>query len=349
MRFVLALGMLVLFSVAPVQATTWTVNPAGGADFTSISQAVNDVSVQDGDVLSVTAGTYDYTTYPGMVVITPPSRDLDVTIQSTHATDNVILDAEDNAVQFLAQSNYDQVYRLDEFTFQDYGDHVIHGLHVSYVSLTDCVFTGCTVKQVVWDAGGGESPADGINLLRCSFDCNDMSILYTAVEVFLEDYAVLGDHDITISGCDFDGAATAVQINGDNDSGDDEPFDITIYDTDFTDGGVAINIYECQEDGTDYEIEDCTVSDHDGGYYDNSIVGIGSSGDVLVDGCSFTDCAAARGGAIQAWKTNLSTDYAQVTVQTSTFLRCTASATTAPSGGGAIYIDSGCELVVSTL
>ena len=40
------------------RASVWTVDPGGGGDFTTITEALNDAGVMDGDTINVAAGTY---------------------------------------------------------------------------------------------------------------------------------------------------------------------------------------------------------------------------------------------------------------------------------------------------
>lgn len=60
LRYLNALFLIsvLIFSLGDVSAVEWDVNPNGSGDFTSIQEAINDVSVKNGDVIKVHKGTY---------------------------------------------------------------------------------------------------------------------------------------------------------------------------------------------------------------------------------------------------------------------------------------------------
>jgi len=52
-------GMIVAFGSPSRAGTTWTVDPGGGGDYTTIQAAIDAVTTLDGDIINVAAGTYD--------------------------------------------------------------------------------------------------------------------------------------------------------------------------------------------------------------------------------------------------------------------------------------------------
>lgn len=140
--------MLLTLGAASGQAAaaTLTVDGSGGADYTTIQDAVDAAS--DGDVIEVAPGTYVDDDGDGAVVLTGYTIALDVTIKAASA--GVRIEGADTAMGIACWG----------------GDTTIEGLD----------FTNCVATES-WGGGGvmARNNGDSITITSCTFsDCTDL-------------------------------------------------------------------------------------------------------------------------------------------------------------------------------
>ncbi len=260
------LVLALLCCASPAAATTWTVDASGGADYTTIQDAIDVAS--DGDTIDVSPGTYVDLDGDGIVVLTGYLSSLDVTIRASAA--GVTIDGEETATGIACWG----------------GDLTLEGID----------FVDCRASES-WGGGGlmARNNDDAITVSSCSFtDCdNDQSFgkggalsLYSTMSSQPITYTV---SDTSFTGCSATSYGGSIYLR--NASG-------TMTDCSF-DGSTATNGAALEARGGTCQLDGCTFSNNIGSS-GGAIRVYDSGADLTATSCRFVGNDASYGAAVYA-------------------------------------------------
>jgi len=164
----LSVFAVVLGAAAAASATTWHVDPAGGADATTIQGGINLAA--NGDVVMVAQGTY---TGVGNRNINFNGKN--ITVVSENGPQATIVDCQNSGLGFQFLSNETTAAVLDGFTITNGTANKGAGVLIDTASPTIryCVITNCSVTGI----GGGISVKKGDpNIYNNTLDGNSAAL-----------------------------------------------------------------------------------------------------------------------------------------------------------------------------
>ncbi|MFT5587030.1 MAG: hypothetical protein ACI9VR_004635, partial [Cognaticolwellia sp.] len=193
--------MLILWA-GLAQAATWTVDVAGGADFTSINEAM--LASSDGDVIEVADGVYAEPVYfsthdvdlvsvgGGAVIDSSGYSEPTVTMYwNTDATEMIgfelITEAGEQALSINQASPIIRGLKISDHPGSGWGPPLITSTG-GELTLEDCVFSGNTGGETLLSIGGGS-----VTLRSCEFSNNAGYAVYVQGSLFMEDCTLEGN------------------------------------------------------------------------------------------------------------------------------------------------------------
>jgi len=188
-----------------LQGRMWTVDDSGGADFTTIQEAINAAS--DGESILVMAGTY---TSSGNEVIDMSGKN--VRLYSKYGVEQTIIDGQNARRGILCNSGETVSCSIDGFTIQNCLTSSNSGagmrIYTSSPSLSNCIFMDNTTTY----AGGAiyVSTADDFSIENCIFDGNTSGTAGGAIRSYYSNtYIVNCDFTNNVASEDWWGGAIA--------------------------------------------------------------------------------------------------------------------------------------------